>query len=287
MKKFIDLSKIFLFSRLFLISCILFSINAESYANSTKKVNIEQLRPSQTRISLIDIEDKINKIKIGYSGRKIQDSVYISPHPIKVIQFLNKNNKSYYHLIDGHHEVLAAKRLGAKKIMVSVVDKVRNLDSILKYNRSCFPAEDLLNLRFYLWSYDSLGKFYWNQNMMSLDELDSSVNDDINRSFIGKTMVVKLEDGSTIDPQGKALPLWVKDCRHTLPPFAEFMLADVLRSNGFIASAEDYKDQSRVMQAHKILWEAKQGVESFNLHKHPFNWSGFQLNWLYLVHSSE
>jgi len=285
--KSIDLSNLALFFKLCLVSCILFSANAQAFTDSIEQVNIKQLRPSQARISLIDIEDKINKIKTGQAGRKLQDSVYISSHPIKVIQFLDKSDEPHYFLIDGHHEVLAAKRLGAKKIKVSVVDKVRDLDSILKRDQSRFPAEDPSSLRFYLWSYNPLREFYWNRNMMSLDDLDSSANDDMNRSFIGKTMIVKLEDGSTIGPQGKAIPLWLKDCRYSLPPFTEFMLADVLRANGFIASAEDYKDQYRVMQAHRILWKAKQGVWGSDLHKHPFNWIGFQLNWLRLVHSDK
>lgn len=245
-------------------------------AAAIEVISIHNLRPSQTRISITDIENKVQKILVGYKGTKIENGLYTTQHPILVLKIKKNKTEFEYFLIDGHHEVLAAIRLGAKTILATIIESSDNIEKLVTANKKAYPAENVKSLRFYLWKFDSNNQFVWSTPLRSIHLLDNTKYDDVNRSFIGKTMVVRLSIESFIFPESEAIGMWVKNIKFT-PPFAEFILADILRSNGFIAGPKDHLDINRIQEAKDILIAAKNGYLN-NLF--PFTWKGLNLSWL-------
>ena len=261
------------------------------------RVLFEDIRPAQVRVSIKNIEKKCSKIledqekPIEERKRRIEEGVFsrfkddgppshtLVLDPIPVIKVEEEGETPKYYLIDGHHELLAALRLREHGFTVThaVVEvkgasKTRaELEELMASNQRQF-SDPRFPLRFYLFDFHGM----WQPPLGSLEALDDERRNDPNRWFLKKTKV-KAEEEKADWP---AFPLWVKvkeaePDKPLTPPFAEFILGDLLKVHGFEAKENSHKNFNEVRHA----W----GILDVLQNSHPLPWLGVDLSWLVLI----
>lgn len=219
------------------------------------------LRPAQVRYSSEMMESKTVTL---------EGDLYRGGVLLKVIKV--QGDKPFYSLIDNHHHVLKALQMGAKHFEVWV-EEVWTLDQYqktLEENQRSFSP----NLYFYLRNL----KGEWGTPFLSMDHLLEHGEQDTLRHFLGANKTREFyQDGVLKDQSISGAPLWRKVMGDPpkgtplTPPFAEFILADVLIDQCFDGS---------IKHAKEILIRAKKNpafIEQFK------GWEGFSLSWLNLT----
>ena len=267
------------------------------------RVPFEDIRPAQVRVSIKNIEKKYAKILEDQEKspeerkRRIEEGVFsrfkddgppshaLVLDPIPVIKVEEEGETPKYYLIDGHHELLAALRLREHGFDVTqAVVEVKEtfgtreaLEELMASNRMQF-ADPRFPLRFYLFDFHGM----WQPPLDSLEALDDERRNDPNRWFLKKTKV-KAEEEKADWP---ALPLWMKVKEADVgpdnpltPPFAEFILGDLLRAHGFEAKKHSHKNLNEVRHAWGIL-DVLQNTPTLR-------WLGIDLNWLVLINPED
>lgn len=219
-----------------------------------------QLRPAQVRYSPEMLESK---------NVTVEDEVYRGGSLLKVISV--QGAEPFYSLIDHHHHVLKALQKGAKIFEVLIED----IWSEDQYHQQLQQSqkEFSLNLPFYCRSLT--GK--WGNPFSSMNGLLEHGDQDSLRAFMGNTKVhERYENGSLIDRSILHTPYIWKKIMGTppknlipTPPFAEFILGDILRSFDFPEGSRDPN------LARQYLLQAKNSLPK------PFKeWQNFHLDWL-------
>lgn len=227
------------------------------------QISYTQLRPAQVRYSPEIVAEKKVFVENGiYKGGKL----------LKVIAV--QGNNPFYSLIDHHHHVLKALQEDAETFEVLIED----IWSEEKYHQQLAQSqkEFSLNLPFYCRSI----KGSWETPFHTMEELLHHGEKDSLRFFIGNTKIhERYEDGMLVDQSilnttniwKKVMGNPPKQCIPT-PPFAEFILSDILRAFGFKAGTPDLN------QARHYLLKAKESLPtSFK------EWTNFHLNWLEIL----
>ena len=191
-------------------------------------VSIKLITPGQVRYSALNVEEKVKKAKdSGAAIKKSGGYVFKFDNGKSIVEEKNAlpviRAKDGYVLLDGHHDVLSSKELGAKTVPIEVKEDMSNLSINDPTLWEQAEAKKLVYL------YDLSGK-----RVTPPPSFDTMENDP-NRFFATLIMHRCDTDASgkvsndyslSKDVYGYTYPVWIKINKDT--PFIEFYISDLL-----------------------------------------------------------
>jgi hypothetical protein len=233
----------------------------------TKKIliPIEALRPAQVRYA----PEMLERVSVS-----LKDGIYDGGDSLFVNAITNENH-TFYSLIDHHHHTLKALQAGATHCWATVKNAWTKDDYAerLQEDASSFST----NLSFYC----RTTKGEIKDPFLSMKDLLHKGEHDSVRTFVSLHKIKETYENGIIkkrETHEGFTPFWRKVVGKTpliqAPPFAEFILSDILRASGFL---EGSKDQAH---ARALLKQAKENPASISCFS---SWKGFHLDWLHLI----
>jgi hypothetical protein len=197
-------------------------------------LSIDKIHPGQSRYSIKNTEEKVNKIL--KEGRAVLDetsgtwsyryddgkSAYSLENAVPVVL----GSDGTILLVDGHHDIMASLAVGAKSIPVKVIENWTDLPMDTFWAKAADEG--------YAYLYDLQG----NKKLPPTSFKD--LVDDPNRYFAAIAARKLTEGGKMSDSIGAEYPLWIKIGKDI--PFIEFKISDLMIKKGLIYNDNIEKD---------------------------------------------